>query len=170
MKTLRALLLAVAALAAACSSPYRFGSVSGEAFVVMASGEESNLAGQAIHLVPETASLDSALSQVCARRRQELAAMAGAVDTVRAREIADRAWATRAGILSARSVRAATTGPDAKFAMDSVPAGKYRVWADATVEGDRWSWMVPVDVRGRSKIHVALSNANADEDPFKCQR
>ncbi|MFL5538824.1 MAG: hypothetical protein ACJ8J0_07505, partial [Longimicrobiaceae bacterium] len=57
-----------------------------------------------------------------------------------------------------------------RFAVDSIGAGKYRVWANAMVSGERWSWMAPVEVRGGDTVRVALTNNNADEDPFRCQR
>lgn len=75
----------------------------------------------------------------------------------------EQAWRERERILSAQARRTVTTGAQAEFALDSVPPGRYRLWADTTVGGARWTWLHPVTVRPGDTLRVALSNANSDE-------
>jgi hypothetical protein len=159
--------------AAACGGGPEHGRVAGDVFVALETGEEVNVGGERVHLLPEAAGLDSALASICEQRRRELARVEQEADTARAaalrREAVDRAWRSRAELLGSRARQAAVTGADAKFAFDSVPAGEYRVWADARVQGQRWTWLHPIEVRGGDSLRVSLDNANPDEDPFRCQ-
>lgn len=183
MTRLRAALpaaLALAAGAAACSGSEGSGSgegtIAGDVFVVLETGEEIASAGRPVRLVPDAAGVDSALALVCDRRKAALDRLPSAADSGAARvealgrEASARAWAARDSILAARALRSAATGPDARFALERVPAGRYRLWADATVQGERWTWLLPVRLAGGDSVRVSLSNDNADEDPFNCQR
>lgn len=155
----RAPALLLAAVLAACSDGPQQGRVVGDVFVALASGEEMNFSGVPVHLLPDSAVIDSTLARVCAQRTGR----AAGADTSAA-----RAWAERQRLLRGFVRRTVVADAGARFAMDSVPAGKYRLWADTTVAGDRWSWLEPVRVPAGDSIRVNLSNENTDENPFRC--
>lgn len=162
-----------ALLLAACASdePAR---VTGDLYVVTANGDQIDLLGRPVRLIPESDAfgIDSVLAPLCATRRDELAAIptdgSPRADSLR-RAAQDRAWAARARLLAPHARRQTrTAGEGARFAFDSVPPGAYRVWADAVVQGERWSWTPRVRVRPGDTARVSLGNGNADEDPFRC--
>lgn len=164
MNTTAALLAAGTLLvaAAACGSPQP-GRVTGSAFVAQSAGNEAVLANLTVHLVQdmERAELDSALHATCPFQPSSAAPPTP--------EQVTRAWAERARILNARRTRTVRTDAASRFVMDSVPAGRYRVWADTVVGADRWAWLAPVTVEGGDSVTVDLSNANPDENPFRCR-
>lgn len=168
----RALAPLTALLLAACG-PDQPGRVTGDLYVVTANGDQIDLLGRRVHLIPEEAGLDTVLAPLCASRNAELAKIPAdgtpRSDSLRA-VVVERAWAARARLLAARSRRNTFTGEGARFAIDSVAPREYHVWADALVQGERWSWTPRIRVRGGDTVRLALSNANADEDPFRCQR
>jgi hypothetical protein len=163
----RLALLSLAALAA-CSGGGP-GVVSGSAYLDLATGRSVSLAGAAVQLVPDEETLDSALVKLCDRRNAEAARPGGAVDTAALRVATERALAERGRILRDRATLRATAGPDARFVLDSVPPGRYRVWADTTVGGNRWSWLTPVTVKGGDTTRVDLNTGNTDDNPLKCR-
>lgn len=169
--------LLAAAFAAACSSGERGpGAVSGDVYVVLASGKHVNVANQPVRLVADDAALDSALTRVCAGLRKDFQGLSAAAATEPARvvelraEATERAWQARTRTLEARSRHGGQTSVEASFLIDGVPEGRYRIWTDATVGEEYWTWLHPVRVRGGDTLRVSLSNANIDEDPFRCQR
>ncbi|HEX5726089.1 MAG TPA: hypothetical protein VFX98_11525 [Longimicrobiaceae bacterium] len=159
---------------AACGGEPEPGTVTGDVFVALETGEEVNVAGSRVHLVPEAPEVDSLLAGVCAERQRALAQAEQAADSTQVTALraaaVEQAWQRRAALLGSRSAQSAVTGADARFAFDSVPAGEYRLWTDATVQGDRWTWLHPVEVRGGDSTAVSLDNSNPDEDPFRCHR
>lgn len=147
----------------------------------MDSGREERLAARPVYLLPDTMALDTALAELCVRRdarvaelRRQTPATAPGADTSRAavldslRNATRQALEQRARILASRALRTDTTGPDATFAFDSLPVGRYRLWADAEVAGDRWTWLVPVEIEGDS-ARVSLNNSNIDDNPLRCR-
>lgn len=143
--------------------------VTGDVFVVLETGAEIDVVDAPVRLIEERASTDTALARLCAVRRDELAASSGGGDAEEARRaVSDRAWEARETLLAREALRATATGADARFRIDSVAPGSYRVVTDAVVQGERWSWMEPAALRGDS-LHVSLGNHNADGDPFRCQ-
>lgn len=162
MRTIRGIAPVLLALLAACSSGPEHGTLVGDVYVALQTGEEVDVAATPVHLLPDTPELDSALAQVCVRRNREVAAG-------EAQEAAtERAWAEREQLLRSRSRRRVVTSESATFAFDSVPPGEYRIWSHTTVDDDRWSWLHPVRVRGGDSLRVNLSNDNTDENPFRC--
>ena len=159
-KRTRPVLLALSAalVLAACgdSAP---GTVVGDAYIVLESGQEVSFGGLRVGLVPEDETLDTMLARVCPRRN----APAGADSAAQ-----EEAWRRRAQLLSQRAPRAVTASAAAQFAFDSVAPGEYRVWADTAYGGTRWTWLQPVRVRSGDTVRVNLSNANPDENPFRC--
>ena len=158
---------------AACSRRPSYGALAGDGWVALATGDQKSIDSRTVRLLPDAGSIDTTLAQtVCYERQRVLEAVAegpAAVDTAKA--ATERAWAHRGALLARRSLRIPVApGAEGKFAVDSIGAGRYRVWADATVNGERWSWLVPVEVKGGDTVRVTLSNDNADEDPFRCQR
>lgn len=130
--------------------------VAGDAFLAEGLGSEINLAGMPVRLLPDEAELDSALARLCPRGG--------------APEQRSRAWAQRNQVLGSRTLQTTVTDPEAQFVFDSVPGGRFRLWADTTVEGKRWTWLHRIQARGGDTLRADLSNANSDEDPFRCQR
>lgn len=165
-------LLLVAGSGVACSREEpEHGQIVGDHYLVMASGREVNFGSHPVHLLPETATLDSLLTEVCVRRQRELTRAdppqegGGSQSPSRGAE----AWQEREQLLRAQSARVVRTDTAAQFRIDSIPPGEYRLWSDATVEGERWTWLEPVEIGAGDSIRVNLSNANPDEDPFRCQ-
>lgn len=154
----RALLVPLAALLGACSDD-RPAKLVGDAYLVMATGREVNLANQEVHLVEEQEELDSAIAKIC-RATGMGAAQAGR---------SDEAWRMRAQLLNGLVRRSTRTDQAARFAMDSIPPGRYRLWADAAVDDERWTWLHPLRIRAGDSLRVNLSNGNMDDDPFRCQ-
>jgi hypothetical protein len=152
----RVLLLALGAAACGDARP---GALAGDAYLVLDSGEEVSLAGMPVRLVPESETLDSLLSQACPRR-------GGAAPDSAAQA---RAWRERARILSGQTSRTVASDAAAHFAIDSVAPGEYRVWADTTYGDTRWTWLHPVTVGAGDTARITLSNANPDENPFRCR-
>ena len=168
--TRRAGTLLVLLAAAACGDGGP-ATVTGDVFVVLDTGAEIDVVGAPVRLIEERASTDTALARLCAVRRDELAAAVaddGDPEEVR-RAVSDRAWEARETLLAREALRATTTGGDARFRLDSLAPGSYRVVTDAVVQGERWSWMEPATLRGGDSLHVPLGNHNADGDPFRCQ-
>jgi hypothetical protein len=167
--------IAVAALAiapigiVACSHGPQYGGLQGDAYVALASGDQVNVDARTVRLLADSMSLDSALNTVCKARQKELASPAAAsADSQRA--ISQRAWAGRNRILAPRALPVRVDAkPNGAFAIDSVRAGKYRLFADAMVNGEHWSWLAPVEVKGGVTTRINLTNETADDDPFRCQ-
>jgi hypothetical protein len=145
-------------LAAACGPPEP-GRIGGDAFLVEDVGREVNLAGLQVRLVPEEEQLDSTLARFCPTRH---------VPHPAPPELHRRAWGERQRLLAARVQATATADSKAKFAFARVPPGRYRLWADTTLGDVRWTWLHPVRVMPGDTIQVELSNANPDENPFRC--
>jgi hypothetical protein len=165
------MLLAVATLAAGCSRRPSYGALAGDGYVALATGEQKNIDSRVVRLLPDALSIDSALAMVCLERQKAYDALGDDPNVDSAHAITDRSWVRRTELLTRRSLRISVVPrADGKFAVDSLGAGKYRVWADASVNGERWTWLAPVEVKGGDTAHISLSNDNADEDPFRCQR
>jgi hypothetical protein len=158
-------------MAAACSRRPSYGALAGDGYVALETGEQKNIDARTVRLLPDALALDSALALICMQRQAELDELGDSAAGEAVRAVSEASWQARERLLSRHVLRipvAADTG--GRFAVDSIGAGKYRVWANAMVSGERWSWMAPVEVRGGDTVRVALTNNNADEDPFRCQR
>src|ERR1700741_1723349 len=152
-----AVLAAACLVVAGCGEP-RPGVVQGDAFLAHDIGREVNLPGLRVHLVrepEEEAELDSLLARACP----------SPADSTRA-----AAWSERARILTPLVVRSATADGGARFRIDSVSPGAYRLWADTMVNDTRWTWLHPFTVRAGDSVRVNLTNSNPDENPFRCSR
>jgi hypothetical protein len=161
----------MAAGAGACSRRPDFGALAGDGYVALATGEQKNVDSRTVRLLPDALALDSALALICLRRQAALDALGDSAAGEAGRAVVERSWQERERLLSSHVIpMRIDAGTHGGFAVDSLRAGKYRVWADATVGGERWTWLEPVEVLGGDTARVALSNTNADEDPFRCQR
>lgn len=162
--------MAVLALAG-CSRRPDYGALRGDGYVALETGEQRNIDARTVRLVPDALSLDSALALVCFARQKALAALGDSPTADAARAATERAWVARGELLSRHVLRIPVSpGDSGRFTVDSIGKGTYRVWADATVGGERWSWLTPIEVEGGDTVRVTLSNNNSDEDPFRCQR
>jgi FtsP/CotA-like multicopper oxidase with cupredoxin domain len=132
------------------------GAIVGDVYLAESLGEEVNLGGLPVRLLEDGEAVDSALARLCP------GSAGGAAPA--------QAWRERARILEGRAGRTVTTNARAQFRIDSVAPGRYRLWADTTVDGTHWSWLQPVAVRGGDTVRVNLTNANPDENPFRCRR
>jgi hypothetical protein len=164
----KTLAVLAAAVLAACSRGPDTGTITGEAYVVDESGGQVNVDPRSVHLLRSAASVDSGLAVICVHRQRSQAA---SPDSTLSKAASDSTWAERAAFLSRRAlpVHLAPRG-SARFTIDSLPPGPYRVWADATVGGERWTWLDSIYVKRGETTKVSLSNSNPDEDPFRCQR
>ena len=134
----------------------------GDAFLAQGLESEVNLAGMPVHLVTgDELQIDSALARLCPPRSGADSAAIAAAHA--------RAWQERGRLLQARRTRSTTADAKAHFVFDSVAPGEYRIWADTTVGGDRWTWLADVRVRGGDTVRADLTNANPDENPFRCR-
>lgn len=125
-------------------------------------GEQLNLGSIEVHMVPDRIELDSALLRRCPNRdlsvRPDSASVAAA-------------WEQRRELLQLNSRRATRADAQARFVIDSVAPGSYRLWADTIVDGEHYTWLRRVFVRsGADTVRANLSNGNLDEDPFRCFR
>lgn len=157
----RMALLAVAlvALALGCGDAAP-GTVAGDVYLAEGLKQEIDLARIPVHLVKEEAELDSTLARICPSRGGTTA------PTQAARE---QAWRERARILQGHVLKTVTTDEKAQFVIDSIEPGRYRLWADTSLEAARWTWLQRVNVRPGDTVRIGLSNANSDEDPFRCR-
>jgi hypothetical protein len=151
--------VAAALAASACSS--HPGSVSGDVYIVTESGDQVGFGKMPIRVIPESQAIDTLLAQVCPRHRGQEQVLDTAAQA--------RAWQRRSQILAARVARTIVTTPGAHYAIDTISPGKYRLWADTSYGGTRWTWLEPVKVGSGDTLHLNLSNANPDENPFRCR-
>lgn len=132
------------------------GTVVGDAFLAEELGKEVNLVGVPVRLVEDWPELDSTLARACRPAPASAAAR-------------EQAWGVRAGILNERVRAMVVANPQAQFAIDSVKPGRYRLWADTTIGDRRWTWLQPINVRPGDTVRLNLTNANTDENPFRCR-
>lgn len=162
----RSAILSIAALAALAACEQDPGSVEGDGYLVLELGHERSLADLDVRLVrelPKVAELDSVLGRACPTRTDSTA------DRLRAPERWERAWDERERILTGLTTHATTADARARFRIDSIPPGRYRLWADTTLGDTRWTWLVPVRVGAGQTARVNLTNGNPDENPFRCR-
>lgn len=175
-----------ALLLAACEPGDRSGTIVGQLYIILASGNEAKIESRPVRLIPENIRLDSALSALCIRRNRAVEALARTADSLRAlpasperdsayaqlsvarRAATEEAMRDRAAILERRTLRTVQTRPDATFTIDSVAPGKYRLWSDASLRSSHWNWLYPVRVRGGDTVRVSLNNSTIDDEPLKC--
>src|SRR5262249_8684910 len=134
------LALGAALALGACGS--RPGTVVGDAYIVTASGQEVSLGGMPVRLIPEAEAIDTLLEKACPRPRYRRAEP----ETLDSAAYAG-AWRHRAEILSPRVTRTVSADRAAHFAFDTVTPGRYRLWADTSYGGTRWTWLAPVRVQ-----------------------
>ena len=145
-----------------CGKPdTRPGTLVGDAYIVTEGGQEVSLAALPVALIPDTPQIDTALAAVCPRAASPAQGPDSAAQ--------GQAWRQRNQVLSARARQSATTDAAAHFSIAGVAPGKYRVWADTSYGGARWTWLAPVTVKPADTTKVALSNANPDDNPFRCK-
>jgi hypothetical protein len=178
-------LLAAALLLGACEPDTRPGTIAGQLYVVLQTGNMEEIDARPVRLVAEDIRLDSTLSVLCIRRNRAVEALARTADSIRAdsaaahdtalariaaeqRAATDSAMRDRAAILDRYTLRTVRTGPDDDFVFDSVPPGSYRLWTDASLPSGRWNWLLPVKLKPGDSLHVALNNADSDDNPLRC--
>jgi hypothetical protein len=157
--------------AGGCSRRPSYGALAGDGYVALETGEQKSIDARTVRLLPDALALDSALALICLRRQTELDALGDSAAGQAGHAVSEASWQARNQLLARHTLRI-PVAPDTggRFRVDSIGAGTYRVWADATVDGERWSWLAPIEVLGGDTVRVTLSNNNADEDPFRCQR
>jgi hypothetical protein len=176
------------ALTAGCEASDRPGTIVGQLFVVLQSGNSAPMDVRPVRLVPESARLDSTLSVLCIQRDREVAKLSVVADSILAahasdppendtafarvlaleREATVSAMRAREEVLNGVTLQMVHTRPDFTFVLDSVPPGQYRLWSDADLKSGAWHWLVPVKVRGGDTTHISLNNSNPDDNPLKC--
>ena len=171
----------------ACDGP-KYGKVVGDAYLVIGMERELDLTGVPVHLVAELEDedstrrvehLDTVLANICVQRDRFIARArdaaegrgAAAAESLRVltRDAYDRGWRARDRLLRAAIVKTVHTGARAEFLIDSIEPGEYRLWADTVIDAEHWSWLEPVRLEAGDSVRVNLSNANVDENPFRCR-
>lgn len=179
--------LLLATLLSGCDRP-RFGQIVGDAYLVVDMGRQVDLAGVAVHLVEEledqdstvrVENLDTILNNICVQRdrfiarAREGAAGRGAAATDSLRTLTldayARGWRARNRLLQDAIRRTVRTNEQAQFAIDSIEPGEYRLWADTVIDSEHWTWLEPVEIEAGDSVRVNLSNANVDDNPFRCK-
>jgi hypothetical protein len=155
-----AAVLALGAAIAGCGGEKAPGTVVGDAFLAQNIDSQVNLARMPVHLLRTEETLDSTLAPLCPPR--------GPGGAPPAPEAWARGWEARRGILRPLVLRSTVTNEQAQFAMDSVPAGEYLVWADTSLTERRWTWLASITVRPGDTLRINLTNDNADENPLRC--
>lgn len=134
----------------------------GDVYIVEDLGRQVSLGAIEIHVVPDGLQLDSALLRRCPNRDLSVRPDSASV--------AD-AWEARRELLLLNSRRVTRADAEARFVLDSIAPGRYRLWADTVVDGQRYTWLRQVFVRpGDDTVRANLDNNNLDEDPFRCFR
>ena len=136
--------------------------VVGDIYIIEEMGLAMSLGSIDVHVLPDRLELDSALLKICPNRDLTVRPDSAAVAV---------AWEARRELLLLNSRQVTRADAEASFVIDSVAPGRYRLWADTTVNGDRFTWLRPVFIRrGDDTVRANLDNANLDEDPFRCFR
>lgn len=149
-----------AALLAGCGGEKAPGTVVGDAFLAQNIDQHVNLAALPVHLLRTEETLDSTLAPLCPPRRPG--------DAPPPPEAWARGWEARKRILRPLVLRSVVTDGQAQFAIDSVPPGKYLLWADTVLSEKRWTWLAPIRVEPGDTLRLNLTNDNPDENPLRC--
>ena len=165
----------------ACDRP-RHGEIVGDAYLVIGMEREVDLAGVPVHLVaeleddeetPRVEHLDTILANICVQRERYIAQakeqVGGDSLATLVRDAYSRAWRARDRLMADAVRRTVRTRPRAEFFIDSIEPGRYRLWADTVIDAEHWSWLRPVVIEAGDSLRVNLSNANVDENPFRCR-
>jgi hypothetical protein len=188
MNLARGLGLLLLASLAACSDGPDHGKIFGDAYLVVGVGREVDLAGVDIHLVseledqdstPRVENLDTILANICVQRDRFIARAregaagrgAAATDSLAAltRDAYARGWRARNRLLQGVVRRTVRTDERARFVIDSIEPGEYRLWADTVIDAEHRTWLSPVEIEAGDSIRLNLSNGNLDENPFRCK-
>lgn len=172
----------------ACSDRPRHGVVYGDAFLVGGVEQETDLTGVPVHLLaeledqdstPRVEHLDTLLANICVQRDRFIdraregaeARGAAATDSLRTLTLDAyaRGWRARNRLLQDAVERTVRTGARAGFTIDSIEPGEYRIWADTVIDGEHFTWLEPVEIEAGDSVRMNLSNANLDENPFRCK-
>jgi hypothetical protein len=151
---------AALALLAGCGGDKSPGTVVGDAFMAQNIDQQINLTSMPVHLLRTDEMLDSTLAPLCPPR--------GPGNTPPPPAAWERGWQARKGILRPLVLRSTVTDGQARFAMDSVPPGRYLVWADTVLSERRWTWLSPIRVQPGDTLRINLTNDNSDENYLRC--
>ena len=135
--------------------------VLGDVYLAEDPASEQSLGSIAVHLIRELPQLDSALVRICPDRGDTITTDSSARAA---------AWVSRGELLGAYTLRTTTATAEARFVMDSVLPGRYRLWADTVIDNVHWTWLEELFVAGDDSVRLNLTNSNADVDPFLCYR
>lgn len=175
------LVAAAAAGVAGCDRPTH-GTIYGDVYLAEDITSITDLTGLTIRLVVEpdrdTANLDTTLAAICTQRDRYIATSLGEPPETRrmnvdslgelGRDANERGWRARARMLAAFVSGESRTDERATYHIDSVTPGEYRLWADTVIDTRRWSWLRPVRIEAGDSVKLDLTNANSDENPFRC--
>jgi hypothetical protein len=159
--SLRKAVTAVLVLTSAAACGPDQGVIAGDVYLADDAFSELSLGLIPIHLIEPSLRLDSLLVAICFGREELLATDSAARAA---------AWEQRNSILREYVLQSTVADANARFVIDSVPRGLYRLWADTVVGGENRSWLQVVFVRTRDTTRINLSNSNLDDDPFLCFR
>jgi len=132
------------------------GYIEGDVYLALRSGQVSKIAASTVRLV----AADSAM-----------AANGECADSAKDRSsdyrVQDQLSAAFMKHLVAGTVRSSPTGMEAHYRIDSIPAGRYVLWAEARLSIP-YHWLVPITVDSVGRQKVDLDNSNVSLGTMYC--
>lgn len=84
-------------------------------------------------------------------------AMVAGLDTLRA--LQDRTEARVHSVLVPSAARRTTTGTEARYRFDSLPAGRYVLWAEARIGDNDYTWWAETTLAAGDAMQLALDRS-----------
>jgi hypothetical protein len=142
--------------------------VKGDVYLVMQNGDVKRGAGNEVRLVRNPDSLRPAIDRICSQYADHLLLVWRKTDSAVALERQTRE-AMRSLLLGA-TVGRASTGINAHYHLDSVPPGKYALWAETDIGDRHYTWFVPVTVAPSDSLTKDLDNSAEADAHVYCGR
>ena len=180
-----------ASASAASAATDSAGSIEGDVYLVMQSGDTKRGAGRTVFLVPATDSLAASTAAACENYGAKLNAsvhhltairdsmvaipwvsdlLKRHADEVNARIAADgeRTVSTVDSLLIAGMVDSTGTGAGAHYRFPRVPPGRYLLASDWRIAANNYRWAVAVTVKPGEAVHRDLDNSAEATDRLYC--
>lgn len=137
-------------MATACARPVpkpTTGSVGGDIYLVMASGDTKKIAGNAVYLLPYSDSLLSGIGALCHaasrlfNRAEALSVNTGDLGQTYLQILTAHETDSMAAYVIDKASRKAPTGVNATYSFDSLPAGRYLLAAQTAIGDNSYFWI-----------------------------
>ena len=168
-RTLMALGVTVAATVV-CHGATRTGSVQGDVYLVMQSGDVKRGSGNEVRLVRTSDTLHADMERVCQRYADRLLPVWRRVGSEPDSAVAlehDAREAMRTVLLGATVARA-PTGINAHYRFVGVPPGAYVLWAETDIGERHYTWWTPVTVGASGSLTKDLDNSGEADARVYC--